>query len=194
MVARRLGAGVHQLSRRSQLHRRVPGREQDRHLSGPERRSRQFSRLESRQPPRRFRAAGVLLRDLGRSRARSGDSLVDSSGGCGHRRPAAKCGTPKRVPAARFAGSKRGRQIFWADGNRLVFPWERDGWLHLYSVSADGGRAQLLTPGEFEVEHVSLSRDRREVLFSSNQDVKSSRICVSSAGVIRSFLRSFNAK
>jgi len=61
-------------------------------------------------------------------------------------------------------------QIFWADGNRLVFPWERDGWLHLYSVPADGGRAQLLTPGEFEIEHVSLSRERRDVLFSSNQD------------------------
>src|SRR5262245_40609339 len=27
----------------------------------------------------------------------------------------------------------------------------------------------LLTPGEFEVEHVSLSPDGREVLFSSNQ-------------------------
>ena len=83
---------------------------------------------------------------------------------------AARCGTPKRAPAARFAGSRRETQIFWADGNRLVFPWERDGWLHLYSVSADGGRAQLLTPGDFEVEHVSLSRNRREVLFSSNQD------------------------
>ena len=51
-----------------------------------------------------------------------------------------------------------------------MFPWERDGWLHLYSVSADGGRAQVLTTGDFEIEHVSLSRDRRELLFSSNQD------------------------
>ncbi len=32
------------------------------------------------------------------------------------------------------------------------------------------GPAKLLTPGAFEIEHVSLSHDRRELLFSSNQD------------------------
>jgi dipeptidyl aminopeptidase/acylaminoacyl peptidase len=73
-------------------------------------------------------------------------------------------------PGSAFRPIDSTDQIFWADSNRLVFPWERDGWLHLYSVSAEGGRAQLLTPGDFEIEHVSLSRDRREVLFSSNQD------------------------
>jgi dipeptidyl aminopeptidase/acylaminoacyl peptidase len=73
-------------------------------------------------------------------------------------------------PGSAFHAIDAADQIFWADGNRLVFPWERDGWLHLYSVSAAGGRAQILTPGDFEVEHVSLSRDRREMLFSSNQD------------------------
>ena len=73
-------------------------------------------------------------------------------------------------PGSAFRGIDADFQILWADGNRLVFPWEQDGWLHLYSVAAAGGRAQLLTPGEFEVEHASLSRNRREVLFSSNQD------------------------
>jgi dipeptidyl aminopeptidase/acylaminoacyl peptidase len=76
----------------------------------------------------------------------------------------------EKGPGSAFRGIEADNQIFWADGNRLVFPWERDGWLHLYSVAADGGRAQLLTPGEFEVEHVSLSRNHREALFSSNQD------------------------
>ncbi len=65
-------------------------------------------------------------------------------------------------------------QIFWADGDRLAFAWEKTGWLHLYSVSAEGGPATLLTPGsnqgEFEIEHVSMTRDRKELLFSSNQD------------------------
>lgn len=61
-------------------------------------------------------------------------------------------------------------QVLWAAGNRLVFPWERDGWTHLYSVPAQGGRADLLTPGEFEVEHTSLSPDRSQVLFASNQN------------------------
>ncbi|HSN89102.1 MAG TPA: S9 family peptidase, partial [Thermoanaerobaculia bacterium] len=30
-------------------------------------------------------------------------------------------------------------QLLWGDGDRLVFPWEADGWLHLYSVPAAGG-------------------------------------------------------
>jgi dipeptidyl aminopeptidase/acylaminoacyl peptidase len=61
-------------------------------------------------------------------------------------------------------------QLFWAAGDRLIFPWERDGWTHLYSVSTQGGRAELLTPGEFEVETVSLALGGREIFFSSNQD------------------------
>ena len=61
-------------------------------------------------------------------------------------------------------------QIFWADGGRIVFPWEKDGWTHLYSVPISGGAATLLTPGAFEVEYVSLSADRRTVLYNSNQD------------------------
>jgi dipeptidyl aminopeptidase/acylaminoacyl peptidase len=66
-----------------------------------------------------------------------------------------------------------GRQeILWVDGDRLVFPWERDGWTHLYSIPASstaGGTAVLLTPGEFEVEHVALMADRATVVYSSNQ-------------------------
>src|SRR5208282_5815276 len=62
-------------------------------------------------------------------------------------------------------------QLYWADADRLAFAWEKSGWLRLYSVSAEGGPAKLLTPGDnFEIEHVSLSADRRELLYSSNQD------------------------
>ena len=60
--------------------------------------------------------------------------------------------------------------LFWAAGDRLVFPWERDKWTHLYSVAVDGGDASPLTPGDFEVEHASLSPDRTEIVYSSNQD------------------------
>jgi dipeptidyl aminopeptidase/acylaminoacyl peptidase len=61
-------------------------------------------------------------------------------------------------------------QLLWGAGDRLVFPWERDGWVHLYSIAAQGGSTTLLTPGAFEVEYVTLSRDRREVMYNSNQD------------------------
>lgn len=60
--------------------------------------------------------------------------------------------------------------LLWGAGGRLVFPWERDGWSHLYSVPVDGGDASLITPGDFEVEHATLSPDGREVLYSSNQN------------------------
>jgi dipeptidyl aminopeptidase/acylaminoacyl peptidase len=60
-------------------------------------------------------------------------------------------------------------QILWGKGDRLVFPWEKNGFTELYSIAADGGEATLLTPGEFEVEHVGLSHDGSEVVFSSNQ-------------------------
>jgi dipeptidyl aminopeptidase/acylaminoacyl peptidase len=62
------------------------------------------------------------------------------------------------------------RQLFWGADNRIVFPWERTGWLHLYSVSAEGGKPELLTPGDFEVFETALSPDRKEVIYSSNQD------------------------
>ena len=55
-------------------------------------------------------------------------------------------------------------------GNRIVFASEQDGWNHLYSIPSAGGTATLLTPGEFEVEDVAVSRDGRSVIYSSNQD------------------------
>jgi dipeptidyl aminopeptidase/acylaminoacyl peptidase len=61
-------------------------------------------------------------------------------------------------------------QLLWAAEDRLVFSWERDGWLHLYSVPATGGKETLLTPGKFEIEFVNLTPDRRQILFNSNQD------------------------
>jgi dipeptidyl aminopeptidase/acylaminoacyl peptidase len=61
-------------------------------------------------------------------------------------------------------------QLFWGVGDRIVFPWERTGWMHLYSISTHGDVPKPLNaPGEFEIEHASLSADRRTVLFSSNQ-------------------------
>ena len=69
-----------------------------------------------------------------------------------------------------YRGVVADNQLFWADGDRIVFPWEKDGWTHLYSVPAAGGSPLLLTPGPFEVEYASLAPDRGRVLFNSNQD------------------------
>ena len=61
-------------------------------------------------------------------------------------------------------------QLFWTDSNRIVFPWEPEGWTHLYSVKASGGKPKRLTPGRFEVEHIAMGPKGRWIYFSSNQD------------------------
>ncbi len=66
--------------------------------------------------------------------------------------------------------SASGASLMWLADGRIVFPWERDGWLHLYAIPDTGGTPAPLTPGTFEVEHVTPGPDRRAIYFSSNQD------------------------
>jgi dipeptidyl aminopeptidase/acylaminoacyl peptidase len=61
-------------------------------------------------------------------------------------------------------------QLIWAAGDRIVFPWERGGWIHLWSAPVSGGAAKPLTPGNFEVEYVAASSNGQTIVFSSNQD------------------------
>ncbi|RZU40562.1 S9 family peptidase [Edaphobacter modestus] len=61
-----------------------------------------------------------------------------------------------------------GTQLFWSEDNHLIFPWEGDGWLHLYSILSSGGKAELLTPGNFEVEDVGF-QDPKNLLYASNE-------------------------
>jgi dipeptidyl aminopeptidase/acylaminoacyl peptidase len=69
-----------------------------------------------------------------------------------------------------FRGIAADQQLFWTADDRLIFPWEGDGWTHLYSVPLGGGATTLMTPADFEVENVVLTPDRRELIFNSNQD------------------------
>jgi dipeptidyl aminopeptidase/acylaminoacyl peptidase len=72
-------------------------------------------------------------------------------------------------PGSVFREVTARNQLLWADGGRIVFPWESDGWTHLYSIPTEGGKPTLLTPGAFEVEDVTLASGKREIVFSSNQ-------------------------
>ena len=63
----------------------------------------------------------------------------------------------------------------FAEGGKIVFCSEQDGWNHLYVISVKGGEPSLLTPhweaaGEYEVEDVELSPDRKQILYTSNLD------------------------
>ncbi len=73
-------------------------------------------------------------------------------------------------PGSAFREIVADNQIFWGADDRLVFPWEADGWTHLYSVPVAGGKPTPLTPGQFEVESVTLSPDRTRLVVSYNQD------------------------
>lgn len=98
--------------------------------------------------------------------------VADPRTGSGHEAWRAPAGRAAGLSSKLFWGSQffEGDVLFWGAGDRLVFPWEGDGWLHLYSVAASGGSATLLTPGDYEVSTVRLSGDRRDVVFAANRD------------------------
>ena len=58
----------------------------------------------------------------------------------------------------------------FAAGNRIVFASQADGWVHLYSIAANGGTPMLLTPGKFSFQgNVALTYDHKALLYSSNE-------------------------
>jgi dipeptidyl aminopeptidase/acylaminoacyl peptidase len=56
----------------------------------------------------------------------------------------------------------------WSPANQLLFYSEESGWIHLYSMRADGGSVRDLTPGHCEVESDALAADGRSLIVSSN--------------------------
>ncbi len=61
-----------------------------------------------------------------------------------------------------------GTNLHWVKQDRVVFTSYHDGWPHAYSVAPTGGTPILLSPGEFMVEHVSVSADGNTVYFDAN--------------------------
>ncbi len=71
-------------------------------------------------------------------------------------------------PGGRYYES-RGQDLFWSRDGKLVFPWERSGWLHPYALdAAKGGVPRDLTPGAFEVEMFTLGADGRSLVYAAN--------------------------
>ena len=69
-----------------------------------------------------------------------------------------------------FRRISTGNQLLWGADNQIVFPYEGDGWTHLYTLNSLSGDVRLLTPGAFEVQFVSLSPDGRFVIYDSNEN------------------------
>ncbi len=87
-------------------------------------------------------------------------SVADGSATQLWKSPATLNGSFPSVPDGLF--------LKWGAGDRITFRAELDGWAHLYALSAGGGEPVLLTPGEFMVEHVSMTPDGKALLYSAN--------------------------
>ncbi|MEJ1240486.1 prolyl oligopeptidase family serine peptidase [Chryseolinea sp. T2] len=70
--------------------------------------------------------------------------------------------------AGSYPSTHGGANLHWAANDRIVFLSYEDGWQHLYSLPASGGKPTLLTPGNFMAEHIRLSADRKWLVFSAN--------------------------
>jgi dipeptidyl aminopeptidase/acylaminoacyl peptidase len=63
----------------------------------------------------------------------------------------------------------QGIDLWWTADGRIVFPSEKSGWHHLWSLAATGGEPTDLTPCDCEVEHATLAEDGKTFLFTSNE-------------------------
>ena len=67
-----------------------------------------------------------------------------------------------------FPKTQGGANLFFPQNDLLTFTSSVDNWPHIYSISTDGGKPILLTPGNYMVEHLSLSNDKNHLFFSAN--------------------------
>lgn len=69
---------------------------------------------------------------------------------------------------ASYPRTQGGANLRWGAGDRVTFLSYQDGWPHLYSIPATGGEARLLTPGDFMVEFVTSTPDRKFLVYNAN--------------------------
>lgn len=62
------------------------------------------------------------------------------------------------------------KQLLWSKAGKIVFAWEKSGWNQLYAIDKHGAQLSHLTPGEFEIQTVVLSKDKQSVFYTSNQN------------------------
>ena len=78
--------------------------------------------------------------------------------------------TSGKSPVDPIVQNPGGIGLRWAADDHLVFMSYRDGFPHLYSIEHPGhnSRPMLLTPGSFMVEQVTLTPDRRFIIYNAN--------------------------
>ncbi|GAA4196577.1 S9 family peptidase [Pedobacter jeongneungensis] len=66
-----------------------------------------------------------------------------------------------------FPSIDGGANLLWVNG-KIIFTSYEDGWPHLYAINPDGSKRLLLTPGNFAVENIKLSTDKKTLVFAAN--------------------------
>lgn len=59
-------------------------------------------------------------------------------------------------------------KLIWAQENNLIFPWEVNGWIQLYVINLYDKVVTHLTPGQGEVENVTLTSDLSTIYYTTN--------------------------
>ena len=67
-----------------------------------------------------------------------------------------------------FFGQFPSAALEWATPDELIFPWEKEGWMHLYALQISSGQTIELTEGAGIVEDYYLSRDKKTLLYTTN--------------------------
>lgn len=75
----------------------------------------------------------------------------------------------------RYAGTRQ-HNLYWSADGKLLFPWERTGWMHVYAIDvAKGGEPRELTPGKLEVETFLLPPGGKGVVYTANSAEQTDR-------------------
>src|SRR2546428_8231686 len=74
------------------------------------------------------------------------------------------------IPDDSFPELTADGSFLFASNDSIIFASEQDGRNHLYSISTSAGAPSLLTPGQFDVEDITVSADRHSLIYTSNQD------------------------
>ena len=59
-------------------------------------------------------------------------------------------------------------RLWWTPTGSLVFPWEKNNWMQLYSINPQTKELKHLTPGQGQVEWVQRSFSKNELLITHN--------------------------
>ena len=56
----------------------------------------------------------------------------------------------------------------WTNNDKLIFPWEKKGWMHLYSIDISSRNLTQLTFGDGIVEQFYLDKEDNYILYTTN--------------------------